>query len=67
MERMFPPLSGMSDYQQRLRDITKASNELLFRVVEDVAGACEAGEPIPWSEDDILPDCREFLNSLMTE
>ena len=67
MERMFPPLSGMKSYQRKLRQITKASNELLFRVVEDITDACEAGGPIPWSEEDLMPECRKFLNSLMTE
>ena len=67
MERMFPPLSGMKSYQRKLRQITKASNELLFKVVEDITDACEAAGPIPWSEEDLMPECRKFLNSLMTE
>ena len=36
IERLFPALPGMAEYQEKLRRITKKSNEFLLRVVEDL-------------------------------
>lgn len=65
LEGLFPRLPDMASYQQDLRAITKASNDLLFKVVEDVADACERGNAVSWSEDDLTPQCQEFLQSLL--
>jgi anaerobic magnesium-protoporphyrin IX monomethyl ester cyclase len=48
MERLFPPLPGMRRYQQRLRQITRASNDLLLRVVEDLTYVYSDGRENPW-------------------
>ncbi|MCA1577650.1 MAG: hypothetical protein LC794_09850 [Acidobacteria bacterium] len=37
MERLFPALSGFNNYKDALREITKRSNDLLLRVVEDLS------------------------------
>jgi len=37
MERLFPPLPGMEDYKNTLAAITRDSNDLLLRVVEDLS------------------------------
>jgi anaerobic magnesium-protoporphyrin IX monomethyl ester cyclase len=65
LERLFPPLSGMKGYKQKLKNITKASNDLLFQVVQEVADACAAARPVAWSEGDIAPRCQDFLRSLL--
>jgi anaerobic magnesium-protoporphyrin IX monomethyl ester cyclase len=65
LERLFPPLSGMTSYKHKLKAITKASNHLLFQVVQEVADACAAGGSVPWSEADITPRCQDFLRSLL--
>lgn len=65
LERLFPPLSGMTSYKQKLKKITKASNDLLFQVVQDVADTCAAGTAVAWSEADIEPKCQDFLRSLL--
>jgi radical SAM superfamily enzyme YgiQ (UPF0313 family) len=36
IERLFPPLPGMQEYAAHVRRITKDSNEILFRVMEDM-------------------------------
>ncbi len=53
LERLFPPLPGMRRYKQRLRQITKASNDLLLRVVEDLTYVHSDGRENPWEAADV--------------
>src|SRR6185295_1152982 len=49
MERLFPELPGMRGYQQKLRRITKASNDLLLTVVEDLSYVYADGRDNRWN------------------
>ena len=45
IERLFPSLGDLPIYTERLSQITKASNEMLLTLVEDLADVHELGRP----------------------
>jgi anaerobic magnesium-protoporphyrin IX monomethyl ester cyclase len=65
MERLFPRLPGLQAYQETLRDITRATNELLFRVVEDMSEAFSDGGRNVWSGEALRPECERFLGDFL--
>jgi anaerobic magnesium-protoporphyrin IX monomethyl ester cyclase len=67
MERLFPSLPGLNRYREVVREITAASNELLFRVVEDTATVYTDGLPQQWSTDVLRQQCASFLARLVAE
>lgn len=64
MDRLFPTLAGRERYERSLRAVTRASNDLLFRLVLDVARAHERGRPHGWTEDRLAPPCDRLLERL---
>jgi hypothetical protein len=46
-----PSLQGLGGYRERLRKITRESNETLMQVVEDLVAVCRDG-----AEQTLLPD-----------
>jgi radical SAM superfamily enzyme YgiQ (UPF0313 family) len=67
LERLFPELPGMAGYKARLRRITRASNELLFRVVAELAADHEAGRAGNCDAEALHGRCGEFLDRLLVE
>src|SRR5262249_9187168 len=67
MERLFPPLPDMEQYQARLREITAASNEMLFRVVEARSYEITDTRPHDWSSARLKPECARFLEEFHME
>lgn len=67
LERLFPSLPDIQTYTGALRDITQRSNELLFRVVEDLCDAYTSDAPHRWSATILQSQCAEFLDSLVAE
>lgn len=65
LERLFPPLAGMSAYKEALRALTRASNDVLFRIVEDTASAFSESIANPWSKELLDANCRRFLERLV--
>ncbi|HUS04832.1 MAG TPA: radical SAM protein [Bryobacteraceae bacterium] len=65
LERLFPALPGMEDYKQRLRGITSASNEVLFRVVEDLCRVYTDGGENPWDVNDLEEQSGNFLDEML--
>jgi hypothetical protein len=57
----------MPAYKQTLREITSASNMLLFRVVEDVSYVFSDGRPNPWSAREVEEHRERFLQDLRRE
>jgi hypothetical protein len=53
MERLFPALPGMPRYKQRLRRITRASNDLLLGLVEDLTYVYSDGRENRWDPEDV--------------
>ena len=67
MERLFPELPGFEDYKETLRGITKRSNDLLLRVVEDLSYQFSDGKPARWTPE-IVEEAREAcLEELLRE
>jgi anaerobic magnesium-protoporphyrin IX monomethyl ester cyclase len=67
IERLFPRLQGMPEYKQRVREITQASNDLLFRVVEDMSYAYSDGAASQLSASDLQARCRQWVEDLVRE
>jgi anaerobic magnesium-protoporphyrin IX monomethyl ester cyclase len=65
LERLFPPLSDMAQYKLALRELTKASNAVLFRIVEDTALAFAEGSPNLWTRELLDAECARFQRSLL--
>jgi anaerobic magnesium-protoporphyrin IX monomethyl ester cyclase len=65
IELLFPPLPGMQEYAANVRRITKDANEILFRVMEDMADFYTAGKESPWSADLLHACSRRLLNELL--
>ena len=67
VERLFPVLPGMEEYKETLRDITKRSNDLLLRVVEDLSYQFSDNTPAGWTRE-VVEEARElFLAELLRE
>ena len=49
MERLFPSLPGMDKYNKSLRNLTKKSNDILLRIVEDISYVFSDGKENPWN------------------
>jgi anaerobic magnesium-protoporphyrin IX monomethyl ester cyclase len=67
MELFFPGLPGASGYRAKLLEITRASNNLLFQVIADMADFHEHGRSHDWSTETLRERCRRFLESFLTE
>lgn len=65
VDRLFPSTTGRAAYERQLRAITKASNDLLFRLVDDVVDAHEAGRPHRWTEARLAGPCEALLARLV--
>jgi radical SAM superfamily enzyme YgiQ (UPF0313 family) len=67
MDHLFPDLPDMSGYKATLGQITQASNELLFRVVEDMATDHENGRVGECDAEVLHRRCEEVLDRLHAE
>lgn len=65
LERLFPTLPDADDYKATLREITRATNALLFQVVEDLSYAHSDGCPHSWSADHLQAEAALFLNRMI--
>jgi hypothetical protein len=65
LKRLFPPLPGMDRYQEQLRAITKASNDVLFQILDDTALVFLEHRPNRWSKALLNEHCERFSNELL--
>ena len=65
MERLFPTLPGMRTYKQRLRRITKGSNDLLLNVVEDLSYVYSDGRRNPWDPAEVERSRSRVIDDLL--
>lgn len=65
MERLFPRLPDLPLYRETVQQITAASNNLLFQVVEDMSFVYSDGRPMIWSARALRPECQGFLEQLL--
>ena len=66
MERLFPALPGMAKYNKSLRRLTKKSNDLLLRIVEDISYVYSDGKENPWDPDEVERSRQRVLDDLLT-
>lgn len=65
IERLFPVLPGIEEYKETLRDITKRSNDLLLRVVEDLSYHFSDGKPLTWTPEIVNEAREQVLDELL--
>lgn len=65
LERLFPPLPDMAAYKQDLRQLTRASNDVLFQIVEDTAAAFSENKTNRWSKELLQLECKRFHTDLL--
>jgi hypothetical protein len=67
MRRLFPALPGMTKYIRTLRRITKESNDLLLRVVEDLSYVFSDGKENPWDPEEVEASRKRILETFIRE
>ncbi|HTQ57901.1 MAG TPA: radical SAM protein [Bryobacteraceae bacterium] len=67
MDRLFPSLPDLAQYKHRLRSVTRASNDVLFDVVEDLLDAVAAGRGTTWTTGKLDAARQQFLQQLLAE
>jgi len=67
MERLFPSLPGMAEYKERLRNLTKTSNQFLLTVVEDLTYSVDENRVNKWTPEIVEKYREQFLNELLAE
>jgi len=67
IERLFPVLPRMEEYKETLRTITKNSNELLLKVVEDLSYQFSDNKPATWNPEEVEQAREHFLEELLRE
>lgn len=65
MDCLFPELRDMPSYEETLRRITQASNDLLFRVVDDLSTAFSHDMVHECDSEAMHARCGEFLDRLL--
>jgi anaerobic magnesium-protoporphyrin IX monomethyl ester cyclase len=65
MERLFPPLDGMSEYKGELRRVTRAGNQILLNVVEDLSYVASEGRHASWESGAVEQMRRAVLQDLL--
>ena len=67
LQHLFPQLEDLGLYRASLRKLTAASNELLFRIIEDIADSHSHGHSHPWSAGLVETQCRVHEHSLLSQ
>jgi anaerobic magnesium-protoporphyrin IX monomethyl ester cyclase len=67
MQRLFPALSGMANYIESLRRLTKKSNDLLLQATEDLSYVFSDGRENPCDAAAIEKQRKRFLKQLVAE
>ena len=66
LERLFTGVPGLAEYRETVREITRASNEVLFRIVEDTSRVFSDGLPPAWSAEELRSQSQHFAERLIT-
>jgi len=67
MERLFPRLADLPEYKETLRRITRASNEVLFQVLDDVVLSYTNDRRHSWTNATLDAYRRRFLSDLVQQ
>lgn len=67
MERLIPSLAGLTQYRQAVSGITRASNDVLFSVLEDLLDVVSYGRPTTWTTAMMDFERQRFIEQLLKE
>jgi radical SAM superfamily enzyme YgiQ (UPF0313 family) len=67
IERLFPSFTDLPQYKRAISGITQASNDVLFRVVEDLIDFASEGRPMTWTTTMTAFKRQQFLQQLLKE
>ncbi|HEV2302736.1 MAG TPA: radical SAM protein [Stellaceae bacterium] len=65
LQRLFPPLPGLNSYKEELRAITRESNAVLFRIVDDLLEGFLRNRPHSWSAGALARRRDAFLKRMI--
>jgi hypothetical protein len=65
IEYLFPSVPGLGTYKETIREITRNSNDVLFRVIEDTSYVFSDGRPRLWSAEELRSQCEGFVSRLV--
>jgi anaerobic magnesium-protoporphyrin IX monomethyl ester cyclase len=65
IELLFPRVPGLGAYRAGIREITRDSNDILLRVIEDTSYVYSDGRPRLWSAQELRLRCEHFLSQLL--
>ena len=66
LQQLFPGVPNLNAYAATVREITRASNEVLFRIVEDTSYVFSDGRPNTWTGNELQAVSRGFVERLET-
>lgn len=64
-ERLYPSVRGLPSYRAKLQSLTRASNAVLFDVVEDLVRAFRANGKVTLSRETLQGQCESFVDDLL--
>jgi anaerobic magnesium-protoporphyrin IX monomethyl ester cyclase len=64
---LFPRVPGLPAYKDGLREITRDSNEILCKVIEDTSYVFSDGRPKLWSAPQLRLQCEKFVGLLTSQ
>jgi hypothetical protein len=67
MDRLFPSLPDLGQYRAQLAAITRASNDVLFSVVEELIAVASEGSAQTWTTGKLEAHRQRFLEQLLEE
>ena len=65
IERLFPTLPDLQAYKQSIREITRASNNVLFSVLDELLDFASTGKPRTWTTAKLDTRRKAFLEQLL--
>jgi hypothetical protein len=66
MEHLFPNVPGLKAYKDTLREVTRDSNEALFRIIEDTADVFSGQSIRHGSAEELRSQCEGFADRLLS-
>jgi anaerobic magnesium-protoporphyrin IX monomethyl ester cyclase len=67
IQGFMPSLPGLDGYHERLRGITRKSNETLMQVVDDLVAVCRDGAEQTFLPDELAQRCSSYVDDLLYE
>jgi len=66
IEHLFPSVPRLAVYKETLREVTRDSNESLFRIIEDTTDEYSGHGACPRNPEELRAECDRFANRLLS-